>query len=1810
MQKYITVKGAHEHNLKNISIKIPINKITVVTGLSGSGKSSLVIDTISTEGKRRYIETFSSYARQFLDRVDKPKIEEINGLLPSIAIEQVNPVKTSRSTVGTMTELSDYFKLLFSRAATLFCEKCLTEIKKDSIEELSNFVIKFEGKKIGVIFKVKKPKTFSNNEFQAWLSSQGFTKIFSQSRTLVNVIAGRFVINDNLEVGELREALELASKLGKNYFEIVDLENKEVIRTCVTTFACSKCKTSYKNPRPALFSFNSPIGACRTCKGFGKIIGLDLSLIIPDETISLREGAIKPFNSNAYSNHKSDLLKYSEIEGVPIDIPYEKLNMKQKKWVLEGSQGNSFYSKSKWRGVYSFFSKMEKKSYKMHVRVFLSRYRSYDDCDKCKGKRLKKEPLNWKIKGKDIHDWSCLELVDVEKEIKSLSDEIEQSNFSFGKIKATTLILDEIKSRVSYLNQVGLGYLRLERQSRTLSGGEVQRINLTTALGSSLTNTLFILDEPSTGLHHKDISNLINVIKRLKNTGNTILIVEHDSKLIAEADMIFELGPGPGEQGGKICFKGSYDALLLSDTITGKFLRKKGFQKKTTEESEQTNEYVEIRKIKSNNLKNIDIKFPKNKLTCITGISGSGKSTLVENIVFPALSRTVGKLEPVKGTFSKISGHEGFSDVVYASQKVLHKTSRSNPALYIGIFTPIRDLFAKLKESKAKNFTSSHFSFNSTLGRCSACDGTGYEQIELQFLSDISLECVSCKGKKYKDEILEIKYRGLSIYDVLNLTVSEAYTFFLENENIKNKLARLKIVGLDYLKIGQSISTLSGGELQRLKIAEHLNTTKRITVKSKKSILFIFDEPTTGLHLADVEKLISALQKLLAEGHTVIVIEHCLEFIMFSDWIIELGPGAGVHGGKVLIQNTLSQLRLTKTNTALALNELFQSQSKEIRVATRGGNLNLEKKEIYIENARENNLSNLSIKIPLNSIVVITGVSGSGKSTLAFDILYAEGRRRYLESLNAYARQFIQPASRPDFDRVTNIPPTVAVEQRITRGGVKSTIGTLTEISHFLRVLYVAIGKQFCPDCAQPVETQTDSQIIETIFKSMKNKKVKLFAPLVKKRKGTYKELANWALTRNYKFIRVDNILYEVKNFPNLERYKEHSIELFIAELIIKANNTQSIQEKIREGLEIGKGQIEIENVNDKNSRSAKEFPRRENLLFSLNRGCPTCERAFDDLDPRMFSFNSKLGWCHSCLGTGRRYTTEIYHGDELNPISDYPVEENQSFVKNEDVCPDCEGSRINVNSRFVRINEFSISDLSNIAITKLYKWVQSLPSLLNPREQKISKKITSELESRLKFLIRVGLSYLTLNRSAPTLSGGELQRIKLAAQLGSNLNGVCYVLDEPTIGLHPKDNRVLLKAIEELKKRGNSVVIIEHDIETILKADYVIDIGPGAGEFGGKIVAHGNPQSIKKNNSSVTGKYLRLSNKPKILNKLPIEEFLKVEGANLNNLKNIDVRFALQKLNVLTGVSGSGKSSLLKGVLTRNLKELIQKTVNPKTKLMSDLYYCKKISCWENFDKILEVDQSPIGKTPRSTPTTYINIWDNIRKIYAESNVAKTKGWNASHFSYNSGDGRCQICKGLGVESVQMNFLPNVSVKCESCDGNRFEQEIRSAFWQGKSISDVLNMSVDTACDFFGGHKKIHRGLELMSSFGLGYLRLGQPSSTLSGGEAQRLKLIAELQKAKNSEKTLYIFDEPTIGLHMADVKNLISIFKRLVEMGNTLIVIEHNTDMWMEADWIIELGPEGGDGGGFLVSENTPNKVQNKKTATGKILKSLVTD
>jgi len=774
---------------------------------------------------------------------------------------------------------------------------------------------------------------------------------------------------------------------------------------------------------------------------------------------------------------------------------------------------------------------------------------------------------------------------------------------------------------------------------------------------------------------------------------------------------------------------------------------------------------------------------------------------------------------------------------------------------------------------------------------------------------------------------------------------------------------------------------------------------------------------------------------------------------------------------------------------------------------------------IRVCGAREHNLRNINVAVPRDKFTVITGISGSGKSTLAFDILFAEGQRRYLESLNAYARQFVQPSSRPDVDAVFGIPPTVAIEQRTSRGGRKSTVATVTEIYHFLRLLFVKLGTQFCPDCRVPIRPQSPEAIADKVTGQ------KLFAPLIVARKGLYTDLAEWALKKGYPHLRVDGTLLPTGNWPRLDRFKEHNIELPVGTLA--------------EALEFGKGVVIAGDT-----------------IYSTRRACPRCARSFPELDPRLFSYNSKHGWCPACFGTGLQLA-----GFDAEQTGE-EIWWNEWFSGRERPCPDCRGHRLRPEALAVRFHERTIAEFAALPVTEAAGVFARLK--LRGREAEIARDLLAELRSRLAFLEEVGLGYLSLDRAAPTLSGGEAQRIRLAAQLGSNLRGVCYILDEPTIGLHPRDNRMLLDTLRQLEAKGNTVVVVEHDEDTIRQAEHIIDLGPGAGTNGGELVAAGTLRQVIGERRSLTGQFLR---EPLCH---PLHEprtgktgSIKVAGAKLHNLKNLTVRFPLGRLVCVTGVSGSGKSTLVRDVLYRQVKASSMRA--------------------------LEVDQTPIGKTPRSCPATYVGFWDDIRRLYAGLPEAKMRGYGPGRFSFNTADGRCPECEGQGIKRIEMSFLPDVRVTCEACGGQRFTTETLAVKWKDKNIGEVLAMTVDEACEFFAAHEHICRCVRLLQDVGLGYLALGQQSPTLSGGEAQRIKLVTELSKA-NCSATLYILDEPTIGLHMADVEKLIRVLHRLVDAGNTVVIIEHNLDVIAEADWVIDLGPEGGEAGGRIVAQGTP--------------------
>jgi len=1823
--QYITVEGARQNNLKNVSIRIPLNRLTVVTGVSGSGKSSLAFDTIYSEGQRRYVETFSAYTRQFLDRMDKPKVDRIDGIPPAIAIDQTNPVRTSRSTVGTMTELNDHLKLLFARCAQLYCRNCGRLVERDTPQSVLRAVVAAasgsgEARGIIITFSISIPRNFTAEEIKAVLAAQGYQRYFAESEDRLEVIQDRMLLDTDSRDRAL-ENLEAAFHFGKGHIGIhlLGSDRRTVAKSLKFSegLHCPDCDIHYREPVPNTFSFNSPIGACETCRGFGRVISIDYGLVIPDVSKTLADGAIKPWQSKSYHESQDDLERFARRNRVPLDVPWCDLTESHKRWVIDGV---GEWDDGKWYGVRRFFNWLESRSYKMHIRVLLSKYRAYQLCESCNGARLKPDSLLWRIRSGELN-LNMQELTQLP--IDLLLPFIQTVSVPAGVGDAADMVLHEIRSRLNYLVDVGLGYLTLDRQSRTLSGGEVQRINLTTALGTSLVNTLFVLDEPSIGLHSRDIGRLIGVLERLRDAGNTLLVVEHDPELIRAADFLIDMGPGPGEHGGTIVFAGDIPALLSSnESLTGSYLRGErtvagaaaGFSVPGSEvPTAKPEAAIVVRGAAEHNLKNIDVRIPLNRFVTVTGVSGSGKSTLIENILYPGFRRLKNLPVEQPGAHRAIEGVDQIDEVILVDQSPIGKTTRSNPASYVGAFDAVRKVFVSDPVSRERGYTPGTFSFNSGKGRCPTCGGNGFEHVEMQFLSDVYIRCPDCDGRRYRSEVLEVKItrpgrtdgRRVSIADVLDMTVTEACDFFAPIPEILRRLKPLQDVGLGYLTLGQPVPTLSGGEAQRLKLAGYLAgvAEDEAWAPGTGRMLFLLDEPTTGLHFDDIAVLLTALRRLLAAGHSLLVIEHNLDVIAASDWLIDLGPEGGDAGGRLVCEGTPeSVLHVAESHTGRALARYFHSDGTPGSLGLAGtgiaekaahrGKVPDAPAAIVIRNAREHNLKHIDVTVPLNKLTVITGVSGSGKSTVAFDILFAEGQRRYLESLNAYARQFVQPASRADVDSVTGLPPTVAIEQRTSRGGRKSTVATVTEIYHFLRLLFVKLGTQYCPDCQVAIEPQSAESIAARVMKTYRNRTITVLAPLITARKGYYTDLAAWAAGKGFGSLRVDGVDTSTAAWPRLNRYREHSIQAPVETIEVTPRATTQLRQALDRAIELGKGVVHILPADAPDA----------NEVFSTVRACPSCGRSFEELDPRLFSFNTKHGWCERCFGTGM-----LLAGFDSEQTGE-EIWWNDWYEGREVACPDCNGRRLRPEALSVRFRQSSIADMTARTVSDAHRYFDSLH--LKGREAEIGRDLISEITSRLNFLAEVGLPYLTLDRSAPSLSGGEAQRIRLAAQLGSNLRGVCYILDEPTIGLHSRDNDMLLSTLDTLKRKGNTVVVVEHDEETIRSADHILDLGPGGGVHGGHLLAAGTLDEIMNHPDSVTGRLLAAPHHHPMAARRPISPaggaWLKLHGAHTHNLHSIDVSIPLGALVCVTGVSGSGKSTLVRDTLLMTLRNILsaqpnrgrgnRKRTAPLSagRIAAALSGCSAISGFEQIERVLEVDQTPIGKTPRSCPATYIGIWDHIRKLYAETPDAKVRGYTPSRFSFNVAGGRCTACDGQGVQKIEMSFLPDVSVPCEVCGGRRFDEETLSATFKGKSISDVLSMSVDEAADFFKFHPQAYHALSLLREVGLGYLSLGQQSPTLSGGEAQRIKLVTELAKAKPSApRTLYVLDEPTVGLHIADVERLVRVLHRLVDAGNTVVLIEHNLDVVAESDWVIDLGPEGGDNGGTIVAEGSPEQI-----------------
>jgi len=1945
-QNDIIIRGAREHNLQNVNLRLPRNKLIVMTGVSGSGKSSLAFDTLYAEGQRRYVESLSTYARQFLGQMPKPDFDAITGLSPSISIQQKTAGRNPRSTVGTITEIYDYFRVLFARVGQGHCTSCNRQITAQSTEQIVDSIAATPA---GTRFQILAPMVqqqkgefrdlFDDLLKRGFLRARADGKIVQltddlqldrQMRHTIEVVVDRLIAGKTSR-SRLAEAVELALNLsGGNLLVAVETDEKALKnkpskkksaneKLYSSHYSCSHCGISFEPPSPQLFSFNSPLGMCHECNGLGMRHDFVLEKLIPDDKKNIARGAIEMVGSIRKIGRWKRHIYLGVAKAIEDDLklpsdsllktPWKDLPEAVRRQFLYGTGDRNItftwgHSGGTWKhggtfeGVVPQLLEKYRTTRNSMRRRQLEKYMQFVDCSSCGGSRLNNQATHVTLATNNAdfsasHSADRLSLPEVcGLSIAEAADFFESLDLNETGAFIAEEILKEIRGRLGFLLRCGLDYLTLDRTAPTLSGGETQRIRLAGQIGCGLVGVIYILDEPSIGLHPRDNELLLESLCDLRDQGNTVIVVEHDEETMRAADYVVDFGPGPGVRGGEVVEAGSLNDILKNPrSLTGQYLSGKAQIEIPKGRRKSGKQSVTIHAASHNNLKNIDAEFPLGAFICVTGVSGSGKSSLVNDILWQTLNRDVNRGKGKPGNHKKVVGLKHLDKAIDIDQSPIGRTPRSNPATYVKVFDLIRDLFTKLPESKIRGYKPGRFSFNVPGGRCEYCEGYGSTKLEMDFLADIWVTCPVCEGRRFHHETLEVRYKGSNISEVLDMDIQQAIQHFANIPKIMKLLTALHDVGLDYLKLGQPSPTLSGGEAQRIKLARELGK------RSTGNTIYILDEPTTGLHFADVKKLLEVLHGFVDAGNTVLVVEHNLDVIKTADWVIDLGPEGGAGGGTIVAAGPPELIAAEpKSQTGQALSPVLNGtgHSKKKKRSSNGkkpqdtsqhsarwqiahkqnsSNGKNGQKEIVINGAAQHNLQHVSMTVPRNRMSVFCGPSGSGKTSLAMDTLYAEGQRRYVESLSSYARQFLGQMPKPKVEHIHGLSPAIAIEQKNIGHTPRSTVGTVTEIYDYLRILFARLGNPYCPDCNVPIQTQTTDQVIEKILEYPAAARMLILAPQEIRVGQSYDLLWKKLASQGFLRVRIDGTTHRLEDVPEIDRRRKHQVEVVVDRIVIQKKHRSRIAESVESALELGQGEIRIAHCDSETTEADWQTDH-----FSLHFACQKCSRSFEELTPHSFSFNSSLGWCEACDGLGTEQGTnlsaliddqklsleagavsawpefkknplfrkmmiavakqfqipldvsfyhlaprhqrivlygtgnrliEVVHGkkqrfkfqykglypaiEEASRVS-FPYRQRLRSLVGEAACSVCNGSRLRDDAAAVQFHEMTIQHLCNLPLNETLDFLKTVK--LSKTEKKIAGDLLTEAVHRLSFLVDVGLNYLSLSRTLPSLSGGEMQRIRLAGQIGRALTGVLYVLDEPTIGLHPRDNHRLLTALKRLRDIGNTLILVEHDREVLDSADRLYDFGPGAGRLGGNIVGQGTPKQLRRQKKSLTGQYLS-GNKtisiPKTRRMLggtkaetpPGGGWLELTGARQNNLRHVDLRIPLGTFTCITGVSGSGKSSLIEDTLAKAVAQRlhhVKDITGPYDKLIGI----------ELVNKMIMVDQQPLGSTPASNPATYTGVFDHIRDLFSRLPDSKVRGYRPGRFSFNRSGGRCDDCDGYGQKCIEMHFLPDVWVECETCKGKRYNQETLAVKFRGKSISDVLEMPIGQALELFENIPKIRGFLSTLCAIGLDYLTLGQPAPTLSGGEAQRVKLAAELAKP-NTGKTLYLLDEPTTGLHFDDIEKLLMVLNSLVEMGNTVVVIEHNLDVIKTADWLVDLGPEAGNEGGWIVAQGTPEEI-----------------
>jgi excinuclease ABC subunit A len=1613
----ILVRHASENNLRDIDVDIPHGRMTVVTGVSGSGKSSLVFDVVFREAERRYLETFSSYARQFMGKLRRPEVGLISGLSPAVAVSQRISAGGPRSTVGTLTEIHDDLRLLFAR------------------------------------------------------------------------------------LGSSPDGLRLSRRM---------------------------------------FSFNSPEGACPSCRGLGVEDRIDPDLLVSDPAKTLRQGALSLTTPNGYiiySQVTMDVLdQVCRVHGFSADIPWRDLTDAQRDIVLNGSDRiripygkHPLESRLRWKGIvakprmegfYKGILPVMETILKSKRNDNILRFARTLPCRACNGRRLQPESLRVTVGGRSISDFSGMSVHGLAEHARGM--EFPASDLAQAAGEAVRV---SILKKTDLLERLGLGYLRLDRAADTLSGGEIQRIRLAAQAGNGLRGILYVLDEPTAGLHPADTARLLGLLGELRDNGNTVLVVEHDEDVMRAADHLIDLGPGPGDAGGRVLYQGpatEFSRIPRGTSPTRDFLSGDRVPESQSRRRAGTGRIL-VRGARKHNLQGLDAEFKLGALNVVTGVSGAGKSTLVHHVLAERLR--AGRFGPGPDA-DGISVQGAVGRVIEIDRSPIGRTPRSNPATYTKISDRIRDLFAALPESQERMFGKGRFSFNVSGGRCETCQGAGLLQIGMHFLGDVDVVCPDCEGRRFNDETLAVRDRGRNIHDVLEMSVAEAAEFYAGSPRLAADLEILKRLGLGYLKLGQSSTTLSGGEAQRVKLASELSRA------GSGPALYILEEPTTGLHRADIDNLLAALQDLVSLGRTIIAIEHHLDVIRAADHVVDLGPGSGEDGGRLVASGTPDAIAACASSlTGRALRGEFAAEASKPGLPDDRPNA---EGPIVLEGVSTHNLRGIDVRFPFRKFTVVSGPSGGGKSSLVFDTLYAASRQKYIESFSAYVRALIDKGGRADFAAARGLTPPVSVGRSSSTLNPRSTVGTMTEIHDYYRLLYSRAGT--------PPRELAGRPLTASMFSFNHEQGA---CPRCKGL-GTMTVADPERLITDPK----RSFLAGAMDGTKTGRFYGDPHGQHIAALLAAGATAGIDFSKAVEDLSAAEREIALHGTGE----------QLYDIIWSYKRG----NRAGD--------FKFRGAWKGFAALVAEEY--ERKHADHRG--------EAMRVLMKDEPCPDCGGKRLKPGSLAVTYRGLGIAALSALTVARSIAFFENgtgFPASMDSRTAAVTDAVQGEIARRLKLIRDVGLDYLSLDRASGTLSGGEAQRLRLAGLLGVRLTGITFVLDEPTRGLHPRDTKKLLGMIRELAAEGNTVVAVEHDLEVIRSADHVLDLGPGAGREGGRIVAEGPPSEIEMSPGSATGPFLARRKSASVPLPGTPGPGIEILGARANNLRSIEASIPSGVLTAVTGVSGSGKSSLVFDVLLAS-----SEAGRP--------VLCSEIRGLERFERIIPVGTEAPAESPSSVPLTYLGLFDGLRSLFSASPEARARGFTKSHFSFLTREGRCEACGGTGRKTVSLDYLADVSVSCDICRGARYNPDVLEVRVAGRTIADVLGLTAAEGAAVFSSLPKIASGLALLAEIGLDYLALGQPLDTLSAGERQRLKLAAELLHPPGG-RVLYLFDEPTTGLHPSDVDRLLRLFGKLLGAGHTIVAVEHDLELISRAGLVIDLGPEGGDAGGTIVVQGPPQTV-----------------